>query len=711
MEPAPIQSHSLTFNGGNETTKYSIGGSYFQQDGLMKETRNDYQRFNIRTRIETKVNDWLDIGGNINLSYGQQHVGENAAWFQSYFAVPIMPVFDDQNVDASPFMLSNAQQLGYRGRQNPYYALKYNDNRNNIYKVNGNMFLDFDIIEDKLSFRSAYNYGLGIINNRRADFAFNDGVTDNLSALRKESFNYFDQVWDNYLTYENSFGSHGLTLVGGHSYRSETQELLFVRGEDIPTLVRDREELWYLSRAANFDLNGIGDSNDQTINAGLYFLSFFGRAAYDYDGRYLFYTTFRRDGNNKFQQKWANYTTVGAGWVISEESFFNVPFVNYLKFRAGWGQIGNDGIAPAEGAPTLEAVETAIDNVLTAGNSVSPTFDLIDRPERTNETNIGLSATLLNSHLTVEADYFVRNSEDLAVLVEPPVIRGLVRRSIGEVRNSGFEMSIGWNNEINNDISYYVRGNFATLSNEVRSLGGANSLNAGSAEFRQISIIGEPYQAFYGYEINGVFQNTGEIDNSGYTTEFIADNGLEPGDYFFKDQNGDGEINDLDRVILGSFLPELTYGISFGVTWKSLSLAVDFQGQSGHEILNRKRGEVIFTNDTNIDADLATNLWRGEGTSNIYPSAAGIRKGWNQNMSEYFVEDGSYFRIQNVRLAYDIPTQQWGDEIPKATVIFTAERPLTVFDYNGFNPEVPNGIDRQVYPIPAIYTMGLNVTF
>src|SRR5690606_15756489 len=182
---------------------------------------------------------------------------------------------------------------------------------------------------------------------------------------------------------------------------------------------------------------------------------------------------------------------------------------------------------------------------------------------------------------------------------------------------------------------------------------------------------------------------------------------LVPGDLIFKDQNGDGLINDLDRVVLGSFLPKLTYGANLGFSWKNMDFSTLIQGQSGHKILNRKRGEIIFTNDTNIDADLATNLWRGEGTSDKYPSAAGLRKGWNQNFSTYFVEDGTYFRIQNVQLAYTF-RDIFGGNIPATRLTFTAERPLTVFTYNGFSPEVANGIDRQTYPIPAVYTLGLN---
>jgi hypothetical protein len=189
-------------------------------------------------------------------------------------------------------------------------------------------------------------------------------------------------------------------------------------------------------------------------------------------------------------------------------------------------------------------------------------------------------------------------------------------------------------------------------------------------------------------------------------------NSIVPGDFIYRDQNGDDVIDDNDRVVLGSYFPELTWGLNVGASYKNIDLSVNLMGQTGNEILNRKRGEIIWTPDGNMDADLAKNRWHGEGTSNKYPSSAGLRKGWNQKMSDYFVEDGSFFRIQNVSLAYNIRGKEvFGSTIPNARISLTAERPLTVFDYNGFNPEVANGIDTQTYPIPAVYTVGLSVTF
>ena len=711
MDPASIQNHTLSFNGGTDKTRYSLGASYFNQQGLLNDTRNEYKRLNLRLKLDTKINDWLTLGGNVNVSSARQYVGENGAWFRAYFSVPIIPKFDDQNVDAGPEKLSNAQQIGYRGNQNPFYSLLYQDNRNDIRKILGNLFAEISIIPDKLTFKSAYNYNIEGISTRNLDFGFNDGVTEFPSAIRKQNVNSYDQIWDNYLTYIDDFDDHHITVVGGYSYRSETSEILFARGEElVPNPTWDNEEFWYLSRSLNIDINNVGDASGGTINSRLFFQSFFARLAYNYGDRYLVYGTYRRDGNNKFQEKWGDFITFGAGWVLSEEAFFNVNFIDFLKFRGSWGQMGNDGIRPAVGAPTLEENQAALNDVLVTGRRLRPTFDLIEQWETTVETNIGFTSRFLGNRLSLEADYYIRDTENLAVSIIPPVFRDTERRSVGRIRNKGFEFTVGWNDDISEDLSYVIGGNFATLKNEVRSLGGPIFLDAGQAEFRQRSIVGEPYQAFFGYEVVGIFQNTEEINSSGYTGEFIADSGLEPGDFFFKDQNGDGVVNDEDRVVLGSYLPELTYGFNIGITWRNFDFSAFFQGQSGHNILNRKRGEIIFTNDTNLDAELVTNLWRGEGTSNKYPSAAGLRKGWNQNMSEYFVESGSFFRIQNIQLAYNIVNKElFGARMPDVRVILTAERPLTVFNYNGFNPEVPDGIDRQVYPIPAIYTIGLNV--
>jgi TonB-linked SusC/RagA family outer membrane protein len=565
----------------------------------------------------------------------------------------------------------------------------------------------------------AYNYNYETVAQRNVDFAYHNGETNVQNAVKRRSETALNQILDNTLTYTESFGAHNLTVLGGYSYRSEVAEGNFVRGTNISTLDANEEQTWFIPNGSEIDIDNTGDIGGREFG-----VSYFGRIAYNYDDRYLLYGTFRRDGTNKFQQKWGNFLTFGAGWVISEESFFEVPAINYLKLRGSWGQLGNDGIAPAVGQPTITSIATAVNDALVQGIVIDNTYDLVDVWETVEEANVGITSVFFDDRLTLDADYYIRDTHDAVTTLTLPAQGDVIRRNVAEIRNSGLEIAANWSGKISSDLTYTVGANIGTLKNEVLSIGGQSYLDAGQAEFRQRSIVGESINAFYGFEIEGVYQNQAEIENS-LTSEMIQERGIVPGDFHFKDQNGDQVIDATDRVVLGNILPSFTYGFNLGVAYKGFEFTANIQGMSGHSILNRKRGELIFTNDTNIDADLANNLWTGEGTSNKYPSAAGLRKSWNLSMSDYFVEDGSYFRIQNVRLSYHVVNKElFGVKVPDTRIILTAERPLTVFNYNGFNPEVGDyvdrasgvterqtGVDRQTYPIPAVYTVGLNVKF
>lgn len=722
LRTAAIQNHSVSISGGNEAVRFSVGTSYFNQEGLLRVTKNSYERLNFRARLDFKATERLTIGGNVNLSNGTQYVADNSAWLNSFFAVPIIPVYDEQNTAATPYKLSNAQQLGYRSPQNPFYNLYYTNYRSTIGKILGNFYFDYQLIPSKLSFKMAYNYNYETVAQRNVDFAYHNGETNVQNALKRRSETQLNQILDNTLTYTESFGAHNLTVLGGYSYRSEVTEGNFVRATNISTLDPNKEQTWFIpDNHSQYD-SGVGATGD--VGGREFGVSYFGRVAYNFDERYLLYGTFRRDGTNKFQQKWGNFLTFGAGWVISEENFFEVPAINYLKLRGSWGQLGNDGIAPAVGQPTITSISTAIKDALVQGVVIDNTFDLVNVWETVEETNVGITSIFFDNRLTLDADYYIRDTHDAVTTLTLPAQADVIRRNVAEIRNSGLEIAASWTGKISPDLSYTVGGNIGTLKNEVLSMGGQSYLDAGQAEFRQRSIVGESINAFFGLEVEGIYQNQAEITNS-LTAEMIQERGIVPGDFHFKDQNGDKVIDATDRVVLGNILPSLTYGFNLGVTYRGLELTANIQGMSGHSILNRKRGELIFTNDTNIDAELATNLWTGEGTGNKYPSAAGLRKSWNLTMSDYFVEDGSYFRLQNVRLSYHLANKElFGIRVPDTRIILTAERPITVFNYNGFSPEVGDyvdrstgvterqtGVDRQTYPIPAVYTVGLNVKF
>lgn len=701
LRTAPIQNYNLDVSGGGSKVSYSFGANYFAQEGIL-DMKNEFNRYNFRSKLDFNATDWLKLGSNFIWSQDTRYPEEVSAWNLAYFAVPILPIYDTLNEAATPVNFANAQDIGYRGGQNPFPTMEFSNKRHISKRLLTNIYAEVSFIPNKLIFKSSYNQAYRNINVRDVLLPYyigNNFQRPDATLIKRQQI-YSDLTWDNLLTYNDSFGRHNITLMGGTSFRDESYEMLEAKGLNFPI---GQEQSWYIDQAETIPVDGV--NNDGLRQYGM---SYFGRLSYNYANRYLLYATMRADGSSKYQEKWGYFPTVGIGWVLTEEDFWNTSdAVNFLKLRASWGQLGNDKIQASDGALTSNIINTALGDVLYTGTTMSGVFSTL-RWELTEETNVGVTANLFKNRLSLDADWYVRDTKEAAINVSIPATGGTVLRNVGVIRNSGFEVALNWSDQTAGGFSYNIGANISTLKNEVRDLFGQLYIDGGQAEFRQRSIVGEPLLAFFGYEVDGVYQNESEISSD----PIAVSNNLIPGDLKFKDTNGDGEINDDDRVILGSYFPNFMYGANIGLGYKNFDFSVSLMGQSGNKILNRKRGEFIWTNDTNIDADLAKNRWHGEGTSNSYPSSAGLRKGWNHKMSDFFVEDGKFFRIQNIQLGYNISDQQWfGYEMPFMRVYLTADRPLTLFKYNGFNPEIPNGIDTQTYPIPATYTVGLTVKF
>ncbi|WP_067032368.1 SusC/RagA family TonB-linked outer membrane protein [Allomuricauda sp. CP2A] len=708
MRLAPIQSHSLGMTGGSENATYAIGANYFEQGGILA-MKNDYERFNLRAKIDFKVNDWLKVGGNTVISNATRFDAEDSAWRLAYYAVPILPVYDPMlanDPDVYPINYANAQDLGYRGGQNPFPTMDFSENREKIRNFLANFYAEVDLVPEKLKFKTAYNYNFKDVNRRelRFDYFIGNNFQREDRSILKRITNNIDQIWDNTLTFTDSFGKHNLTAMVGTSFRDEAFELLQVRGLNFPLT---GPEAYFIDQIPSDQITIEENGTRFTTDGGAreYGFSYFGRISYNFDNRYLLYGTFRADGTNKYQEKWGYFPTIGAGWVLSEEAFFpDNNTLTYLKLRGGWGELGNDNVPASSGSITSEDVTTALGDIPFSGILTRNDFEYL-KWESTEELNIGLSARMFDNNLSIEADYYIRDTKEGVIPVERVLIPGTTRQNIGEIRNSGFELALNWNKRVSDDFSYTVGANLGTLKNEVLNLGDAQFLDAGTAEFRQRSIVGEPLFAFYGREIIGVYQNDAQVQ----ADPVAVANNLEPGDFIYRDINGDGDITDDDRTVLGSFLPTYTFGFNIGLNYKAWDFSASAVGQGGNSILNRKRGEVIFTNDTNWDRDFAINRWHGEGTTNSYPSSKGIRKSWNQRLNNWFVEDGDFIRVQNITLGYTINKDGSMDKVPQIRIYATAEKPFTFFDYNGFNPEVSNGVDNQTYPIPAVYTIGVNV--
>lgn len=700
LRDAVITSHGISVSGGGENSNYSVGANYFKQEGIL-DMKNEYERLNLRSKLDIDVTDGIRMGSSFIFSNATQYAPESSAWFKAYHAVPIMPVYDNLNTAATPIAYSNAQNLGYRDTQNPFPDMSYNKNQLKTRKVLANAYIEADIIKDKLTFKTSYSHDFSTIEGHYIDFPFNLGNNvEGFSGITRDQNNYSNQYWDNTLTYDDSFGKHNLTLMAGHSFRDEATNTFYASGRDIRGINLDTSQ--YLDFADPTSFSGNVGENASRI----YGLSFFGRAAYNFDSKYLLYGTLRYDGSSKFtKDPWGLFPSVGTGWVLSKEDFLkDSKAIDFLKLRASWGQLGNDNVAASSGSNTVTNQYAIFDGTAYTGYTSSSVFTDNDW-ELVEEFNFGLDSEFLANRLSLNADYFIRDTDNAILPITIPVINTVLNQNAGTIRNQGLELSANWSDNIKDDFSYSVGANFTTIKNEVTEIINEQGyINGGTAEFRQRTMVGEPVQSFFGLEVVGVYQNDAQVEASPFS-ENNPEASLQPGDLIFKDQNNDGVIDDEDRVFLGSFLPKFTYGANINLNYKNWDFSLSIYGQGGNKILNRKRGEIIYTNDTNMDADLAINRWHGEGTSNSYPSSAGLRKSWNQQLSDFWVEDGDFFRIQNFQVGYTIRSSK----LPEIRFNFTAERPLTFFKYNGFTPEITDGVDRQTYPIPAVYTVGLNV--
>jgi TonB-dependent starch-binding outer membrane protein SusC len=704
-----IQNHNLGFEGGTEKAKYSLGLNYFAQEGLLK-AKNEYERINLRTKVDIKATNWLTVGGNFIFSNATQY--NLNTWYSTYFVVPIIPVMDPSNTAAWPTAYASAKDIGYRDGQNPFPYMDNYENRIKIAKLLTTMYMEFTLVPKMLTFKSTFNDNVSWLEERNIGLPWFIGLGfQNVnSTITRKTTSFTNYAWDNILTFTKSFSNHNLVVMAGSSYKDESSQMLKASGLNFDP---NQTQSWYINQS---DANKPTDAdhlNDDGFRQ--YGISYFGRVAYNYKDKYLLYGTMRADGSSKYQEKWGYFPTIGAGWVISDEDFLkNNDIVPFLKLRASWGKLGNDHIQASDGAATTKVIPTTMGGTLVSGTIAASSFSWL-KWEETEETNFGLTARLLKNKLSADIDYYTRDTKNAAIPVNIPLVGGSVLRPVGTIRNSGIEIALSWSDKITDKLSYTIGANIATLKNKVMDLYGQPYLEGGSAEFRARTYVGGSLNEWYGWKVAGVYQNADEIATDPVAVAYNRTNPdapLVPGDFKYRDLNGDSLIDGNDRQSLGSYFPNLTWGVNVGLTYGNFDFSANFYGQKGANILNRRRGQMLWTNDGNIDADLAVNRWHGDGTSDKYPSSSGLRRGWNQKMSDYFVNDGSFWRIQNVQLGYTIKNSKWlKGSFPSTRIFFTADRPLSVFSYQGFTPEVANGYDDVTYPIPAVYTVGLNVKF
>jgi len=718
---APVQNYQLSASGASKMMSYYLGVGYFSQEGIIEKSK--YQKVTTKFNSTYNMTRWLKLGTNIAITPFKQQNAPNV----TYSVYRAQPVLEPYYADGSFGVVYNVG--------NPLADIANSNNFRDGVRGVGNIFAEMTIHQD-FTFKSSYGLDGEYVKATNFTPAFTvynpDGTASQqenvLSDLTKASNDMLTWLWENTLSYHKEINKHTIDAVAGYTMQRTRSEWFSMAGANI---IRDGESFWYINPAyivdPSNDVNTVNNINN-SVDANLYYSmrSYLFRGNYTFNNKYIFTATFRHDGSSKFNKnnRYSNFPSFAAGWNISQENFMqNIEFISRLKLRASWGKVGNEKINYLR---RFSLVQSDIVAVYGMPSEVFPaaSFGVVGNDElvweTTQQTDVGLEIGLLNDRLTAEFDYYHKITSDILVDLTVPGYYGngqgaQVTFNAAEVLNSGFEFNLQWREQIN-EFKYNVGILGSTINNEVLEIGGnigVDSLLIGGYLGNGIPVtrteVGLPIGAFYGYQTNGVFQSQEEIDNyPRYTQEE-----LQPGDLKYVDVNGDGVISPLDRTYLGSPIPKFIFGFSAGLEYKGIDFSFNIQGQTGNKIFNGK--EVVRPDPYNFEAHVM-DRWTGPGTSTDEPRPT--FGGYNYNVSDRFIYDGSFVRIRSLILGYTFP-QELSQKISmnNLRVYFKVDNLYTFTKFTGYTPEIgsssvlSNGIDNGVYPITAIYSFGVNLTF
>lgn len=722
---ATIQSHNVSVAGGNDKSKYYMSANYFGQQGIIKGT--DFERITARLNADHQVNDRVKVGTYLTVSHSNRLQG-----LEDYFhgvtnaaqkLDPLTPVYDANGLwVSSPYMDIN----------NPVGTIERNNNRSKMLQISGNAYLDIKIIEG-LTFRS--NLGLDFARSDSYNFLPKFDISADERNLRNSVFRGYAKtdmyLWENTLNYTKTFAQkHNVTVLAGITRQESRSEGLNVTRFDVPS---NSPDFQYVSAATDLSPTTSGGASEWA------FLSYLGRINYSYDNRYLFTASVRQDGSSKFAKanRYGVFPSAALGWRIINESFMkgiSGTILSDLKIRAGWGQIGNSEI-PAYSYSTAMSNEGRYHYVLGAGANekvivgVGPSSigNSVIKWETVESSNIGLDASFLNDKLTFSAEYFIKDTKDMLLVQPVPTYIGYNSTTggtiapysnSGAVRNSGFEFTLGWQDQVG-EFKYNINANLTSIKNEVVSLGDGKLQFIAGGVFQVGATtrtqVGSPIGTFYGYVVDGIFQNQEEVN-----AHPLGKTGARPGDFRFKDLDNNGKIDDADRQQLGSPFPDFTYGINASAEYKGLDLSLFIQGVQGNSVFNAMKyfnlsGGFPYNKHTDI-----LKSWGRPGADNTVPIVSSKDRNNNFRVSSFYVEDGSYIRLKNLQIGYTLPQDLLSKfKIQKLRFYVSGQNLLTVTKYKGLDPEIgqwtsdqtSSGLDVGTYPQARVWMFGANISF
>ncbi|MFG6685312.1 SusC/RagA family TonB-linked outer membrane protein [Mariniflexile sp. HNIBRBA6329] len=711
-----IMNHNILFKGGGKKSSYSYSGSFLTQDGIVGGADSNFTRFTNNASYN------LDFFENFKFTSGltlmrtnKNNLPENSNASVLFNALNMAPTFSiiDENGN-----YTKAEGLGAEVI-NPLAQIDDTYDRGKVLKLSGNAGLSYNFL-DHFTAQSNIQFNYAEVSSHVFNPIANFGSGKVFNVDRSsvfEGLNYFrDYTFDAFVKYENKINDiHNINVLLGTSVFKTTGEFTGATGYDI---INNSYENANLDQAS--DIENINRFTGRNAIFDSRLLSYFTRLQYDYKGKYLLSAVVRRDGSTKFgpNNRFGIFPSASVGWVASDEEFLKDSNVfNLLKLRASYGILGNDRIGDYRYISLLSRGSNYyFNNIETIGTASGGIANPEIKWEKQKTLDIGLDMRLLNNKIDITTDYFKRRTEDLLVAPEVSGLLGVGGSPFvngGVVENTGLEFAIGYSDRFSDDFKFSIRYNVTYIKNEVISVNtNTGVLIGGSFGIGQPAPsrmeAGFPIGYFYGYQTAGVFQNQAEIDASA-----VGDIAPQPGDLKFVDQNLDGVINLDDKVDIGNPLPDATMGLNLSLDYKNFDFAAYAFASVGNDIVRNYENNNILTNSTIY----RLNRWSGEGSTNSSPRVTGGATS-NTLFSDYYVEDGSFIRLQNVQLGYTFSDKVLESlKISKLRLYVSGSNLLTLTKYTGFDPTASSGaplgggIDQGFYPSAKTFLLGLNVKF
>jgi TonB-linked SusC/RagA family outer membrane protein len=719
------QNHNLSVSSGSDKATYLFNVGYLDDNGIV--LNNSFQRLNLRFNTDYNITDYLKFGFNSSYSNSVNKNGFNlididvfgnagSVFNDAYRAAPIIPSI----VDGKYGNTSAYQNVG-----NPLLDISNNSIKVKEDRLQGSTYLEVKplswlTVRSQFGFDSrntlarAYNYQF---ESNTSTFTIAGGNQRNpQSSLNLKNTQSLRWVWDNTFTINKKFDKHEITFLGGTTAEKYNQNVFSALRKDVPA----DPNLWYLTTGdANTSTNdGTGDA--WTRN------SYLARVNYNYDGKYLLTATVRRDGSSRLplQNRWQTYPSVGAAWVLTRENFMqNQSLFDLLKLRASYGKVGNDQI-PTDSyintvALNLPYAFTSSNGVATNGAQINQFKDPNITWEVTEEYDVAVEFGLFQSKLTGEINYYDKRVNN--ALINKPVfstiydLNHIVLTNAAVIENKGLEVVLNWKGTINESLSYTLSANATMNNNNVVSLNGGLPVQGGSVGsqgFVTNTDVGHPVGSFYVLKTIGVFNTDGDVQAYAGPNGQPVQPTARPGDFKYEDTNGDGVIDNKDRQFVGSYQPVAYFGLNIGVNYKAWDFNVSLYGNVGNKVYNGKKGLRILGTD-NVERDVVYDRWTSANHSQSEPGA----NTGNQLASDYFVESGTFYRINNLTIGYTLPKPAVAKlKITSLRVFATSQNLFTLKKYSGFTAELPgdvisSGIELSSYPTTRTIAVGINVGF